>query len=276
MPRLVIDNVEIVYQVHSPSEQQAPAVLLLHGLGSRSEDWVMQVEALSQAGYQVWTPDLRGLGQSSSLSGWPTIEQLAGDMIALVEQEIRRPAHVVGLSLGGAVALAMAAERADLLRSLTLVNTFAHLPLRSVNWRNAGGRAFNLILGSMERLGEWVARDLFPRPDQGGLRSAAADRIAANRRGSYLRLLAAVARFNLRRELKRIDLPALVIAGDQDPLVPLSVKKRLAEGMPGARLVLFEGSGHATPIDAPEAFNDQLLNYLQKVERGDRGESRPA
>lgn len=269
MPRLVIDNVEIVYQVHSPSKQQASPVLLLHGLGSRSEDWVMQVEALTEAGYQVWTPDLRGLGESSSLNGWPTIEQLGRDMIALLEQEIRRPAHVVGLSLGGTVALALAAERQDLVRSLTLVNTFAHLPLRAVHMRNAVGRAFNLFVGSMGRLGEWVARDLFPRPDQQGLRSAAAQRIAANRRSSYLRLLVAVARFDLQRELGGIDLPALVIAGEQDILVPLSLKRTLVEGMPKARLALFEGSGHATPIDASEAFNDQLMGFLREVDAGD-------
>lgn len=269
MPRLVIDEVEIAYQVHSPPDHPAPAVLLLHGLGSRSDDWVMQVEPLMRAGYQVWTPDLRGLGESSSLIGWPTIEQLGRDMIALLEQDIRRPAHVVGLSLGGTVALALAAERQDLVRSLTLVNTFAHLPLRAVHMRNAVGRAFNLFMGSMERLGDWVARDLFPRPDQRGLRSVAAGRIAANRRSSYFRLLVAVARFNLRRELGGIDLPALVIAGEQDILVPLSVKRALAEGMPRAQLVLFESSGHATPIDAPEAFNDRLLEFLRAVDAAD-------
>lgn len=270
MAFLSVNGTKIAYQSYPSGRRGAPVALLLHGLGSRSEDWLLQVKALTEAGYEVWTPDLRGLGDSSALHGWPTVEDLAEDMILLLTEKVRRPVHVVGLSLGGMVSLALAAKRPDLVQSLTLVNSFAHLPLRAVNWRNAWGRAMNLLVGSMQGLGKWVAQDLFPHPDQVGLRALAADRIAGNRRGSYLRLLVAVARFDLRSELGAIESPTLVVAGDQDHMVPMQVKENLAQGIPGARLIPFEGSGHATPIDAPQAFNERLLQFLELAD-GERG-----
>lgn len=268
MSVLSLNGVKIAYQFFPSADPRAPIALLLHGLGSRSQDWILQVQALSLAGYDVWTPEPRGLGDSSKLRGWPTVEDLAADMISLLVEEVGRPAHVAGLSLGGTVALAMAIKKPELVRSLTLVNTFAHLPLWAVNRRNAFGRSWNLIVGSMERLGEWVANDLFPSPKQVTLRSAAAERIAENRRGAYLKLLIAVYRFDVRRKLGDIKVPTLVVAGARDSLVPLKLKEDLAEGIPGAQLALIAGSGHATPIDAAEEFNAQLINFLSQAESG--------
>lgn len=266
MPSLDLDGISLAYQRYPADHAGAPLVLLLHGLGSRSDDWVLQIDALRAAGYQVLAPDLRGLGRSSSLQGWPNVEDLADDMISLLKDQTRGPVHVVGLSLGGTVALAIAARSPEVVKSLVLVNTFAHLTLRAVNWRNALGRGWNLFVGSMDRLGEWIAEDLFPRDDQSGLREAAAERIAANERASYLKLLVAVARFDIRRELQTIDKPTLVVAGSADNMVPIELKQYLAERIPGAELLEIEGSGHATPVDAAERFNDALIGFLERAE----------
>ncbi len=116
-----------------------------------------------------------------------------------------------------------------------------------------------------------MARGLFPLPGQRPVREAAAKRIASNPRGAYLRTVGAILRFDVRERLAEIRVPTLVVAGAGDRTVPLSAKREIARSIAGARLEVIEGSGHATPLDAPEAFNALLLGFLEDVETGDRG-----
>jgi pimeloyl-ACP methyl ester carboxylesterase len=114
----------------------------------------------------------------------------------------------------------------------------------------------------MEWLGAWVANALFPEKGQEQLRQLAATRIAANPRKSYLQAVQAIARFNLDGRLGEICCPTLIVAGGRDLIIPLDTKKRLAEQIPHARYALMPDSGHVTPIDAGEHFNELLLNFL--------------
>src|SRR5579859_4812705 len=98
MPTAKLDGVDIHYE----STGTGPAVLLLHGLGSSGRDWEYQIPSLT--GYRVIAPDLRGHGRSSKPGGRYSIAGFAADMAGLLRALGARPAHVVGLSLGGAVA----------------------------------------------------------------------------------------------------------------------------------------------------------------------------
>lgn len=239
--------------------------MMLHGLGSRGQDWLLQFPALTPR-WRVLAPDLRGHGQSSMTRGWPTVADLAGDIARLMEAEAAVPAHVVGLSLGGAVALQLAIDRPGLLRSLTAVNTFPHLRPAMGGLRHGAIRMGLLGFGPMTWVGRWVAAGLFPGEDQKVLREAAADRIADNPRRAYLQALAAVLRFDVRSRLGQIACRTLVVAGERDATVPMEAKLELARSIPGARLEVIPGSGHATPLDAPEVFNAVLVRFLEDVE----------
>ena len=100
----------------------APPVLFLHGLGSSAADWALQVPVFAEC-YGVITLDLRAHGESTGPIGRFTIEQMADDVAGLLSQLDEPPAHVVALSLGGCVALALAIRHGERVRSLTLVNT---------------------------------------------------------------------------------------------------------------------------------------------------------
>lgn len=264
MPYLGLGKLQLYYQIHNPNDLRSATVTLLHGLGSCGEDWLLQLPTLTQY-YQVLTLDLRGHGRSNQLSGWPMMEDFAQDVIRLLEALDWCPTHVVGLSLGGAVALQLAADRPDLIRSLTLVNSFARIQVaRSGRWHTFG-RVPLLAFGSMDWIGRWVANTLFPRDNQGQLREIAAARISKNKRSAYVKSMVAVARFDLRSRLKEITAPTLVVAGDQDTTLPIGVKYELAKGIPGAHLEVISSSGHATPVDAPNAFNRILLKFLSEV-----------
>ncbi len=201
-------------------------------------------------------------------AGWPTIADLANDVRLLLDRLEIRSAHIVGLSLGGAVALQLAAEDPARVRSLVAVNAFARLRATRGSLRRGIERTWLAATGRMDELGRRVADGLFPDRGQEAFRAAAAARLAGNRPLTYIKLLAAVGRFDLRSRLEEIRAPTLVVVGEQDTTVPLRCKLELAAHIPGARLARFPGSRHVTPLDDAGAFSARLLEFLQSVEQG--------
>ncbi len=251
---------------HYLAQGFGPVVMLLHGLGSCAEDWLLlQAPALSQR-YRVLMPDLRGHGRSDKPPGPYTVPQMADDMAGLLETLGVDSAHVVGLSLGGAVAQAIAVRYPEKVRSLVLVNTFARLrPKGWTEWRYTLTRILALFIGlALHARAE--ANELFPHPGQAGLRRVAFQRLCANDPVAYRAALIAAANYDGRWDLGRIRAPTLVVAGLEDTVVPLRAKQELAAGIPGACLVTVPRSGHATPSDQPVAFNRVLLDFLRQVE----------
>ncbi|MCK5318301.1 MAG: alpha/beta hydrolase [Anaerolineales bacterium] len=265
-----VEDGQIYFEFHNPSDREGPGVLFLHGLGSCSEDWGLQIPIVRER-YWVLALDMPGHGRSSQPSGWPSIEEMALQIASVVKEQAESPVHVVGLSLGGAVAMQLAIAHPEAVRSLTLVNTFARLHSGSSGFFRKLVRIAFVVLGQMDRVGQWVAAGLFPEPEQELLRQAAAERIASNPRGAYLRAIWAATRFDIRDRLNEIDTPTLVVAGELDTTVSMSAKKELAGHIPGAHLVVIPDSGHATPIDAAEEFNQTLLDFLSKLDIGQRG-----
>lgn len=256
-----IDAGQLSYRIDG---DRGPLLLLLHGLGSCAADWVLQVGAL-RGHFRCLTVDLPGHGDSPMPAGWPTLRDMANDVAGLLLELAEGPAHLVGLSLGGGVALVLALERPELVRSLTVVNASASL---SGGWQRIPSSIVRLALllgGPMDWLGAWVARGLFPAAHQSQLRELTRQRIAGNSRLSYLKSAVAILRFDLRNRVSQIATPTLVVAGDRDRTVLLKAKRALAAAIPEARLHIVEGSGHATPLDAAERFNAILLDFLHQL-----------
>ena len=260
MPYVTVNGLRMHYLVRGVG----PAIVLIHGLGSCAEDWsLLQAPALSQR-YRVLMPDLRGHGRSDRPPGPYTVPQMANDIAGFLDATRTGSAHVVGLSLGGAVAQALAVQHPERVRSLVLVNTFAHLrPKGWTEWRLTLTR-FGALLVNLALHAHLEAKELFPRPDQAGLRRVAFQRLSANDPAAYRAAMMAAARYDGRRDLGRIRAPTLVVAGLEDTVVPLRAKEELASGIPGARLVIIPRSGHATPTDQPVAFNRVLLDFLRQ------------
>jgi pimeloyl-ACP methyl ester carboxylesterase len=252
-------------QVHFEEAGSGDAIVLLHGLGSCGQDWLLQVPVFAER-FHVITPDLRGHGQTDKPQGGVRVSDLVGDVIGLLDVLDVDRAHIVGLSLGGCVAQELALDVPSRVRSLTLANTFAHLSSDSP--RHAlmlASRLAVLGLWGLPAQAHFVAARLFPKPEQAGLRKLAAERIAANEPATYRRLLLAIRAFDVRDRLREIKCPTLVIAGDRDTTVPMKAKQLVASLIPGARLEIVADSGHATPIDQPEVFNRLVLNFVESV-----------
>ncbi len=254
-------------------EGRGTKVVLLHGLGSSAEDWLFQVPALSRR-HSVAAVNLPGHGGSRPWPGWPTISDYARAVVSAMETHGASPAHLVGLSLGGAVALQAAIDAPLSVRSLSLVSTFGRLRLTPTATLRGAVRLALVMAGRMDWLGAWVAAGLFPRSDQAALRQAAETRIAANPPRGYLQALRAAARFDLGSRLETLRVPTMVVAGTADTTVPTSASRELAARIPGARLRLLPGAGHVASVDAPDELNELLLSFLEAADA--TGGSAPA
>ena len=164
MPYVQVDGLRLHYLVQG----FGPAVVLIHGLGSCAEDWsLLQAPTLSQR-YRVLMPDLRGHGRSDKPPGPYTVHQMAEDIAGFLRALGTDSAHIVGFSLGGAVAQALAVRHPERVRSLVLVNTFAYLrPKGWVEWRLTLAR-WGTLLVDLALHARLEGKGVFFPPDQGG------------------------------------------------------------------------------------------------------------
>jgi 3-oxoadipate enol-lactonase len=213
--------------------------------------------------YRVILVDLPGHGRSALPAGRLTVDGMARDVEALLVHLGEGSVHVVGLSLGACVALALARHVPGRVRSLTLVNAFVRLRPRDTRAAlRLALRALLLGTAPMTTVAGLVARTVFPGPEQAALRQAAAASLARTSRRAYAAAAAAAATFDARASLAELRCPTMVVAGIDDGTVGIDAKDALARAIAGARLVLVPQSGHVSNVDQPVAFNAVLTEFL--------------
>jgi len=254
-------------RLHVEEDGQGEPLLLVHGLGSSARDWFAQVPHFASR-YRVLTLDLRGHGRSDKPREAYSISQFARDVAVLLRKRDAWPAHVVGLSMGGMVALQLALNAPALVRSLTVVNSASDVRLKTWHdiWFYASRRLAVQVLG-MRRVGKIIADKLFVRPDQENLRREFVERWADNDPAAYVRTVDAIMGWSVQDRLHEIDIPSLFVSSEHD-YTPVSSKNLAVARMPNAELAVVDGARHALPVEKPEAFNAILDDYLQRVEAG--------
>jgi pimeloyl-ACP methyl ester carboxylesterase len=265
MSRVIVNNLSIYYELHTPAKPTGRHTLLfLHGLGSSARDWQHQLDAFSDR-YPVLLVDLRGHGQSDKPAGPWSIAQMAEDMAALVNYLSIAPVHVVGLSMGAQVGLQLALDHPDLVASITAVNSPADMVPRRLQDRLTvlQRRLLVKVLG-MRKVGCVISARLFPGDDFSDVRKQFADRWAQNDAAAYQSALDAILQWDISAELHRIHQPLLVVAASDD-YTPLAWKQRIVELAPDATLKIIEDSRHATPVERPDAFNVVLNQFLSPL-----------
>jgi 3-oxoadipate enol-lactonase len=235
-------------------------VLLVHGLGSSGADWAFQLGPLG-ARFRAIAPDLRGSGRSSDARGPFSLAQFGRDLWSLLDALEIDKAHLVGFSLGGAVALEMALQQPQ--RALRLV-TINSLPSYRIDhwrkWMEVKVQAGMVRVLGLPRVARMVAARLFPQPHQAPMRERVIAVLGANPPRPYLDTVRALSGWCARERLDGLRAPMLMIAAEND-YTGLDEKRDWARRM-GAQLVVVRGSRHGTPFDAIEATNACLLAFL--------------
>ena len=260
MPYCSVDDVELYYQ----EEGSGPPLLLIHGLGSSSRDWFGQIDHFKDR-YRVLRVDLRGHGRSGRADGPYHIAQFARDVAVLLRRLDAVPAHVVGLSMGGMVALQLGSNAPRLVRSLVVTNSVADAELQT--WRDVwfylSRRTAVQVLG-MRRVGRLIADRLFVKPSQEELRREFIERWAENDKQAYLWSVDAIMGWSVWDRLSSIAVPTLVVASDED-YTPVSEKNRIVAEMPRAELAVVDDARHALPVEKPDTFNSLVEAFLGRL-----------
>jgi len=246
-----------------PNPAGQPAVLLLHGLGANSASWTFQLPPLIEAGFRPIAPDAPGFSRSPyDGKGW-SIATVAQAMTDLLDELHSSPAYVVGISMGGVIAQQMALDFPQLIRKLVLVSTFAILRPDSLGgWLYLLGRFAMVHTVGLPTQAKVVARRIFALAEQEELRQMLVTTITQSDPRAYRAAMRALALFDSRQRLAEIKIPTLIITGDRDTTVPPPRQKLLFEGISGARQVVIPSAGHAVSVEQPEAFNRELLAFL--------------
>ena len=264
MPKLGVNGINLHYEIVGQGE----ALLFLHGLGSQGEDWATQIPFFARQ-YQVITADMRGHGQSDKPPGPYSVPMIAGDVIDLLDHLEIDTAHIVGLSMGGMIAFQLVVDRPDRVRSLVIVNSGPALVARTAGeWLLIQQRLLLAQLFGPARTGRFLSQRLFPKPDQSWLRAQFIERWAQNDRDAYLSSLRALVGWSVLDRIGEIECPVLVISGDRD-YTPIELKREYTARIRDAQFVLIEDSGHATPIDQTDEFNNVVLKFLERVSVAD-------
>ena len=240
-------------------------VLLLHAFPFDRRMWDDAARAL-EGDHRVIRMDYRG-AQDSSLgsSGAFSIAELADDAAALLDHLGVPMASVMGLSMGGYVALAFAVAHPARLGSLVLADTRAGADTEAGRSARAEGiaKVRSSSAGLREFLDAMVPKLVAP---------SASEEVRARVRGLMVERAEFVAaalgalrdRPDRTAALTNIEAPTLVIVGEHDALTPPSEARILAEGIKGAELRVLEGAGHLANLETPEAFNEIVSDFLAR------------
>ena len=283
------NGLELCYDTFG--DPQAPPLLLIMGLAAQMIAWDDEFcAALAARGYRVIRFDNRDIGLSTRLdgAGLPDVQaafmaamqgrpvtapyllsDMAADVVGLLDALAIGTAHVVGASMGGAIAQTLAIEHPQRLRTLTSIMATTGAPdlppptpealailfkptptdqagyLASYlqTWQVLRGPGFPLDdARDLERAGQNFARGLNPP-------------------GVARQLMAILASGSRREALRAVSVPTLVIHGRADPLVPLACGVDTAQAVPGAELLVIDGMGHALPITTWPRIVDAIARH---------------
>ncbi len=261
MPTAELESVNLNYRL----EGSGPVtVVLVNGLADDLETWTGQVPALVQAGYRVLSFDNRGIGGSDKPPGPYTTAMFAADTKALVDHLQITDFHLLGVSMGGMIAQEYALAYPDDLRSVTFACTYAApgpFCSRMFNfWADMAG-----VMGVpavMRDVTLWAfTPEFFEHRADEAAEFELAMRYLDQPTPAYLAQLHSIQTHDATARLGSLNVPALVLAGETDILIPVELSRRLHALIPGAQWATTRG-GHACLWEYPDPFNQSFLGFI--------------
>ncbi|HEV2643780.1 MAG TPA: alpha/beta fold hydrolase [Candidatus Elarobacter sp.] len=250
-------------------EGSGPPLLLIHAFPFDRHLWSAQIAALRDR-FRVITPDLRGFGESPTASP-VSIDQHADDLVRLLDALGIARAAVCGLSLGGYVALALWRQHHERISALVLADTRATADTPATRERRAQlidlARSEGVLPVADAQVSAALGRTT--RRTHPALVHRVRDMMvaASSVDGIVAALEAMMARPDSTTLLATINVPTLVIVGEEDAITPPGEMRAMQGAIPGADLRVVEQSGHLTCVEQPETFNGLLASFLERVGR---------
>jgi 3-oxoadipate enol-lactonase len=258
-----LNGIDIAYRLDGDRAATRPWLVFAHALGHDHSMWDAQVEAFGRA-CNILRYDVRGHGGSEAPRGDYTLEQMADDLRALLDHLSIRRCHFIGLSLGAMVGQLAAARTPMRFASLTLAGAACRFsPQTQPQWasRIAAVRSplgMDAIID--ETISGWFTAAFFATRAADIARS-----VQVLRRTpvyGYIGALAALSRADLTTRLASVTCPVLVVASDDDRVVPFAHSEQILLHVAQAKLRRIRGAGHLSNIEQPADFNALLREFF--------------
>jgi aminoacrylate hydrolase len=261
MPRLSIGDAELYYESHG----DGPPLLLVPGLNGVGSWWAKQIPAFARD-FRVIVHDHRGTGQSTMSRIQYSVDQMAGDVLKLMDGLGLEAAHIAGHSTGGAIGQTLAQDHPRRVRSLVLSATWAGpdpyfrrlFETRKATLQALGVEAYLRASVLFLVPPKWISENDAAITAQHREQAAAPApiEITASR-------IDGIVRFDRRARLGEIRAPTLVIVAADDMITPKFYSDELAAKIAGATLVTLEYGGHFAPVITPEPYNAAVGGFLR-------------
>ena len=268
MPLLPLNDVELHYEVTGDGPE---TIVLVNGLADSLDTWMLQVPAFVEAGYRVLTLDNRGIGTSSAPPGPYSSRMLADDLKAVVDELGLSGVHLMGVSMGGMIAQEYALAHPEDLASATFACTYA-APGPFCSRMFALWRDVAPVMGVptvMRDVTLWAfTQDFFHHREDVLLEVEREMAFADMTTPAYLAQLAVITDHDARDRLPGLSVPTLVLAGEEDILIPVSLSRELHELVGGDATWATTPGGHGCMWEHPDAFNRAYLDFLATLGPG--------
>jgi 3-oxoadipate enol-lactonase len=254
-PRIAVDHVGT-----------GPLLVFLHGIGGNRTNWYDQLPEFGPHFLAVaW--DARGYGGSDDYEGPLDFGDFAHDLARVVRHFGVAQAHVVGLSMGGMIAMDFSARHPERVATLTLCDSlpgFGHLtPDQRREFIRL--RQEPLLAGKEPKdIAPIVAKTLISKSARPEAFDCLVASMSALHKNSYIKTISGTTSYAGRFELEKIGVPTHVVVGDEDTLTPPATSHEMARRIRGARLTVIEGAGHLSNLERPEDFNRAVLAFLME------------
>jgi 3-oxoadipate enol-lactonase len=257
------NGLDTEYLLEGPAD--APVVTFGHSLAANLHLWDAQAQALAGR-YRVLRYDIRGHGGTDVPPPPYTLEQMADDLHGLLQALDIGETHFVGLSMGGLIGMTMALRFPRAVQSLVLADTTAcYGPERKPMWDD------RIRVAEAEGVGPLLDRTMeawFTAPFRAERRDVV-DRVRAMLAptdvGGYVGAIRAIGYVDIREDIRDIRCPTLILVGEEDRGTDLGMAKAMHERIPGSVLTVIPRAAHCSCVEAPEAFNRALLDFLGRV-----------
>ncbi|WP_174492517.1 3-oxoadipate enol-lactonase [Acinetobacter sp. Marseille-Q1623] len=257
MPIFTSNDAQINYQTFGDASN--PAIIFSNSLGTKYTMWQSQIDAL-QNDFFVICYDTRGHGASSAPQGPYQIEQLGQDVVNLLDHLKVEKANFCGISMGGLTGQWLAIYKPERFNHIIVCNTAAKIGQEQAwNERAALVRQQGLQTIAATAASRWFTES-FIQSQAATVQSLSNDLAAGSAEG-YASCCEALAKADLREELKNITVPILVIAGQQDPVTTITDGQYMIDRIPNSELFEINAS-HISNIECPNEFTQAVKNFI--------------
>jgi pimeloyl-ACP methyl ester carboxylesterase len=260
MPFVDTDGERIAYV----KEGSGPALAFIHSLGTGLYLYRDQIAALKDR-YTCIAYDTRGHGESTCRSGAWAVTKAAADLKAVLDACGVQKAHVLGLSMGGPIALAFYDRYPQMVRSLIIADSFAE---QSVGGKDRiKGMEDMLAKTPMKDYAAWYSDDRLLKTTSKAAHDELTAAVARVKPEHYIATVRSIFSEDYSGVLPKVTVPTYVMVGDQDKSTPLAMSERIKAGIKGATLDVIPSAGHLANLDNPKAFNAMIARFLDAQPR---------